>query len=238
MYTIYLHIYLFSFYFHISPTVSDSNQMKLDTWEFLDSLRQIEPKKISTLQKTRSRPQPQGTGRDLVMELTGLPIWWKSRLLSYIWYCIYTLPKCTSSPLTSCHPKRKDSTLSSLPTSIFLCFFCCLTSGVFSYLEPQTIIYKWMFGETTIFYMKIWNHPIDFQPFIYGWPWGSRYGLCWHNCSICSSTSMGFTPSILKARGTPRLRMFCSLPAVWLLLGCRDWWLYHRKNAGTLGMVS
>ena len=31
----------------------------------------------------------------------------------------------------------------------------------FNYLEPQTTIYKWMFGETTIFYMKIWNHPIE-----------------------------------------------------------------------------
>ena len=29
------------------------------------------------------------------------------------------------------------------------------------YLEPQTTIYKWMFGETTIFYIKIWNHPIE-----------------------------------------------------------------------------
>ena len=29
-----------------------------------------------------------------------------------------------------------------------------------SYLEPQTTIYKWMFGEPTILYIKIWNHPI------------------------------------------------------------------------------
>ena len=28
-------------------------------------------------------------------------------------------------------------------------------------LEPQTTIYKWMFGETTIFYIKIWKHPIE-----------------------------------------------------------------------------
>ena len=27
------------------------------------------------------------------------------------------------------------------------------------YLEPQTAIYNWMFGETTIFYIKIWSHP-------------------------------------------------------------------------------
>ena len=35
------------------------------------------------------------------------------------------------------------------------------------YLEPQTTIYKWMFSETTIFYIKIWNHPIETT--IYKW---------------------------------------------------------------------
>ncbi len=29
------------------------------------------------------------------------------------------------------------------------------------YLEPQTTSLKWMFGETTISYVKIWNHPIE-----------------------------------------------------------------------------
>ena len=29
------------------------------------------------------------------------------------------------------------------------------------WLEPQTTIYKWTFGETTISYIKIWNHPIE-----------------------------------------------------------------------------
>ena len=28
-------------------------------------------------------------------------------------------------------------------------------------LEPQTTIDEWMFGETSIFYIKIWNHPIE-----------------------------------------------------------------------------
>ena len=28
-------------------------------------------------------------------------------------------------------------------------------------LEPQTTIKKWMFGETTISYVKIGNHPIE-----------------------------------------------------------------------------
>ena len=40
-----------------------------------------------------------------------------------------------------------------------------------SYLEPQrTIYYKLMFGETTIFYIKIWNHPIKTS--IYKWLFG------------------------------------------------------------------
>ena len=37
-------------------------------------------------------------------------------------------------------------------------------------LEPQTTIYKWMFGKTTIFYIKIWNHPIETT--IYKWLFG------------------------------------------------------------------
>ena len=39
-----------------------------------------------------------------------------------------------------------------------------------SNLETQTTIYKWMFGETTIFYTKIWNHPIETT--IYKWLFG------------------------------------------------------------------
>ena len=39
-----------------------------------------------------------------------------------------------------------------------------------NHLEPQTTIYKWMFGETTIFYIKIWNHPIETT--IYKWLFG------------------------------------------------------------------
>ena len=43
-------------------------------------------------------------------------------------------------------------------------------------LEPQTTIYKWMFGETTIFYIKIWNHPIEksIYKLLFGVP-GSQY---------------------------------------------------------------
>ena len=37
------------------------------------------------------------------------------------------------------------------------------------YLEPQgqPFINGWMFGETTIFYIKIWNHPIETS--VYKW---------------------------------------------------------------------
>ena len=37
-------------------------------------------------------------------------------------------------------------------------------------LEPQTTIKKWMFGETTISYVKIGNHPIETA--IYKWLFG------------------------------------------------------------------
>ena len=39
-----------------------------------------------------------------------------------------------------------------------------------SYLEPQTTIKKLMFGETTIFHVKIGNHPIETT--IYKWLFG------------------------------------------------------------------
>ena len=39
-----------------------------------------------------------------------------------------------------------------------------------SYLEPQTTIKKLMFGETTISYVKIGNHPIETT--IYKWLFG------------------------------------------------------------------
>ena len=42
--------------------------------------------------------------------------------------------------------------------------------GVHSLLETQTTIYKWMFGETTISYVKIWNYAIETT--IYKWLFG------------------------------------------------------------------
>ena len=41
---------------------------------------------------------------------------------------------------------------------------------------PRPTIYKWMFGETTISYIKIGIIQLK-QPFINGWPWGSRINL-------------------------------------------------------------
>ena len=38
------------------------------------------------------------------------------------------------------------------------------------YLELQTTSFLWMFGETTIFHVKIWNHPIETT--IYKWMFG------------------------------------------------------------------
>ena len=71
------------------------------------------------------------------------------------------------------------------------------------YLEPQTTIYKWMFGETTIFYIKTWNHPI--KTTIYKWLFGvpgmvyvfigifmvSFYGFLFE-VPICSRIFVGF----------------------------------------------
>ena len=37
-------------------------------------------------------------------------------------------------------------------------------------LELQTTSFLWMFGETTIFHVKIWNHPIETT--IYKWLFG------------------------------------------------------------------
>ena len=41
---------------------------------------------------------------------------------------------------------------------------------IYIHLEPQTTSLKWMFGETTISYIKIWNHPIETT--IYKWLFG------------------------------------------------------------------
>ncbi len=54
------------------------------------------------------------------------------------------------------------------------------------HLELQTTSFKWMFGETTISYVKIWNHPIETT--IYIWLFrvpGSHHKLKIH--CICSN---------------------------------------------------
>ena len=52
-----------------------------------------------------------------------------------------------------------------------------------SHLEPQTTIYKWMFGETTISYVKIWNHPIETT--IYKWLFGVPAGGAFFVDQMC-----------------------------------------------------
>ena len=74
------------------------------------------------------------------------------------------------------------------------------------FLEPQTIIKKWM--EMVIsnhFLCKGWvHHPIDSQPFINGWPWGSRYMLYTYNESpICLAHSSRLLVTLVPFQPTP-----------------------------------
>ena len=46
-----------------------------------------------------------------------------------------------------------------------------------NFLEPQTTSLKWTFSETTVSYIKIWNHPIETT--IYKWLFGVP-GWCDH----------------------------------------------------------
>ena len=56
------------------------------------------------------------------------------------------------------------------------------------YLELQTTSFKWMFASSTISHLKMSvHHPIDSQPFINGWPSGSRYGLYLSEAPLCRS---------------------------------------------------
>ena len=48
--------------------------------------------------------------------------------------------------------------------------------GKYNNLEPQTTILYWMFVETTISYVKIWNHQIETT--IYKWMFGVP-GMLW-----------------------------------------------------------
>ena len=60
-----------------------------------------------------------------------------------------------------------------------------------THLEPQTTIYKWMFGETTIFYIKIWNHPIETT--IYKWLFGvpGKNLMVWSRWMVFSMSFLG-----------------------------------------------
>ena len=82
------------------------------------------------------------------------------------------------------------------------------------HLEPQTTIYEWMFGETTIFYIKIWNHPIETT--IYKWLFGVPGR--WSNAIIRFPPSSGWALAIGKATSKAELRSTClgwTLPVPW-----------------------
>ena len=75
--------------------------------------------------------------------------------------------------------KRFDSRLifaygdfgKSLKSREGLSFSCCMYICTFSHTwKPQTTSLNWMFGETTISYVKVWNHPIETT--IYKWLFG------------------------------------------------------------------
>ena len=99
-------------------------------------------------------------------------------------------------------------------------------------LEPQTTIYKWMFGETTIFYIKIWNHPI--KTTIYKWLFGvpGDHEFLPHSGFLRAEllTAVGFR------RGEPTLSRWCGATAGAALNGggCKRTWssLGCPKNLG------
>ena len=70
---------------------------------------------------------------------------------------------------------------------------------IYIYLEPQTTIKKWMFGETTISYVKIGNPPIETT--IYKWLFGvpGIYILYCFFLQQLHHPSPPFPPSHLKA---------------------------------------
>ena len=82
------------------------------------------------------------------------------------WLCVYI--DSLMIRMLFGHPKR-ELKLGALQLSILeLQHFqkvIIFSSSINKYLEPQTTIYKWIFGETIIFYIKIWNHPIEMVVF-------------------------------------------------------------------------
>ena len=85
------------------------------------------------------------------------------------------------------------------------------TYNKLTYLEPQTTMYKWMFGETIIFYIKIWNHPIETT--IYKWLFGVPGTGC--NPWILSTRDIPGLPGKKFEVGIPNPDS-CFLEANWL----------------------
>ena len=88
---------------------------------------------------------------------------------------------------TGCSPDFPPSTVWALLVVAFLAK-PVEPVNVYVFLEPQgQPIYKWMemmemMISNHFLVIKVWNHhPIEFQPFINGWPWGSRCFICFRN---------------------------------------------------------
>ena len=66
-------------------------------------------------------------------------------------------PAYVKSPFFQICPVQPDHTVKLFITYPIL----CQIHGFYIYLELQTTSLKWMFGETTVFYVTIWSHPVE-----------------------------------------------------------------------------
>ena len=96
-----------------------------------------------------------------------------------------------------CHVRKTAR----LPPAVKKSWYC--SHRRYIYLEPQTTIYKWMFGETTIFYIKIWNHPVEtsIYKWLFGVPGTTTFTIkIYHSCNLNIPGNHGSYP----VDGVPR----------------------------------
>ena len=101
--------------------------------------------------------------------------------------------------------------------------------NLLSSLKPQTTIYKWMFGETTIFYIKIWNHPIETS--IYKWLF--RVPRMWYKWSsftlrpplstTCCSWGIFCSEQLSSEGRREDLLHLLRFPTFWYKVGLGNW---------------
>ena len=94
-------------------------------------------------------------------------------------------------------------------------------------LEPQTTMYKWTFGETTIFYIKIWNHPTETS--IYKWLFRvpgpvSNIPPFFHRTHGARGERVSSSPPWKFPLGRPDFPVQEKWRKVVQLLKCRDFW--------------